>query len=225
MHLGYFRGLQDMESLFEQVAAYHPDLVLVTGDLADDLTLLPGLLNLLAQFKTRLGVFAALGNHEYYRGVKNVRKIFDASTIPLLCEQGVTVSVNGTRLFIGATDDPSNSQFPELQEFYRNTVATALTNAPSNAFKILMSHRPQAFIAAEKMGAQLTLAGHTHGMQIGYNGRSLPELLGRNKFLWGHYERGEAQLYTTSGVGHWFPFRLGCPPEAPIIVLEQAPSF
>ena len=38
----------------------------------------------------------------------------------------------------------------------------------------------------------------------------------------GIYTKGRTQLYTTAGVGHWLPFRFGCPPEAPIITLHRA---
>ena len=41
------------------------------------------------------------------------------------------------------------------------------------------------------------------------------------KNLWGKYQKGTSRLYTSAGVGHWFPFRLGCPPEAPIIILRK----
>ncbi|NUO80094.1 metallophosphoesterase [candidate division KSB1 bacterium] len=222
MHLGYFRGLRDMEQLFEKVAAQQPDLVLVTGDIADDLSLLPDILRLLAELKPPHGVYAALGNHEYYRGIKTVRKHFEASTIPLLCNTGVAVPVHEATLFIGGIDDPSRSRRTDYSTFFPQSVETALLHAPHEAFKILMSHRPTAFYPATEFGVQLTLAGHTHGAQLGYNGRSVLELGGSEKLLWGHYQRGAAQLYTTCGVGHWFPFRLGCPPEAPMMVLEKA---
>ncbi|MEK7729257.1 MAG: metallophosphoesterase [candidate division KSB1 bacterium] len=222
MHLGYFRGVNDMEKLCARVAAQQPDLVLVTGDLADDLMLLPTTLRLLEALAPPLGVYASLGNHEYYRGIKTVRKYFEASAIPLLCNAGVSVPAKGATLFLGGTDDPSRSRHTDFSVFFPQTTEAALREAPTGAFKILMSHRPQSFYSAAELGAQLTLAGHTHGMQIGYNGRSLFELDGSEKLLWGHYHRGVSQLYTTSGVGHWFPFRLGCPPEAPIIVLERS---
>ena len=222
MHLGYFRGVRDMERLFERVAAQQPDLVLVTGDIADDLTLLPATLRLLEALPAPLGVYASLGNHEYYRGIQNVRKYFDASAIPLLCNEGLALSVQNATLFIGGADDPSRSRETDFAIFFPQTTEAALREASSDAFKILLSHRPQSFYTAAELSAQLTLAGHTHGMQIGYNGRSLFERNGSEKLLWGHYQRGASQLYTTSGVGHWFPFRLGCPPEAPMIVLERS---
>jgi predicted MPP superfamily phosphohydrolase len=89
-------------------------------------------------------------------------------------------------------------------------------------FKILMSHRPDAFDYAASQGINLTLAGHTHGGQIGFMGRSLFDSYWADRYLWGEYRQGRSALYTSSGVGHWFPFRLGCPPEAPIIELRRA---
>ena len=52
------------------------------------------------------------------------------------------------------------------------------------------------------------------------NRRNPPEL--RTDDIWGHYGAGATQLYTSAGVGHWFPFRLGCPPEAPLFILESS---
>jgi uncharacterized protein len=66
--------------------------------------------------------------------------------------------------------------------------------------------------------------GHTHGGQIGLFGRSAFEALAPELHLWGTYARGESRLYTTSGFGHWFPFRLGCPTEAPILELVREPD-
>jgi uncharacterized protein len=84
-----------------------------------------------------------------------------------------------------------------------------------------MSHRPDAFDHAAVRGIDLTLAGHTHGGQIGMFGRSVFESYWPERYLWGRYERNGSQLYTSAGVGHWFPFRLGCPPEAPVIELTR----
>ena len=68
----------------------------------------------------------------------------------------------------------------------------------------------------------LTLSGHTHGGQIGLGGRSIFEYLGGpGQYLWGEYNSGSGKLYTSAGVGHWFPFRLGCPAEAPVLVLRS----
>jgi predicted MPP superfamily phosphohydrolase len=43
----------------------------------------------------------------------------------------------------------------------------------------------------------------------------------REPYLWGKYKKDKTQLYTSAGMGHWFPFRLNCPPEAPLIELKK----
>ncbi|RKX73418.1 MAG: hypothetical protein DRP60_11930 [Spirochaetes bacterium] len=75
---------------------------------------------------------------------------------------------------------------------------------------------------AAELGVNLTLAGHTHGGQIGVGGRSFFDWVLPYKYLWGHYTKDNgSQLYTSAGIGHWFPFRLGCPAEAPVFVLRR----
>jgi hypothetical protein len=61
--------------------------------------------------------------------------------------------------------------------------------------------------------------------QIGLLGRSIFEKLRPGIGWWGSYVKKKpdgnpSRLYTTSGFGHWFPFRFGCPTEMAIVVLE-----
>jgi predicted MPP superfamily phosphohydrolase len=97
-----------------------------------------------------------------------------------------------------------------------------MRDAPTGVFSLLLAHRPEAFDAAGDARVGLTLSGHTHGGQIGYNGKSAFEPLFPDGYLWGAYRRGASRLYTTSGFGNWFPFRLGCPAEAPLVELFAA---
>ena len=110
---------------------------------------------------------------------------------------------------------------PQSYRRLRRSVEASQLEAPSDAFRLLMSHRSLAFDYAAPLGVDLTLAGHNHGVQLGLGGRSLFESWYPDRYLWGHYQKESSQLYTSAGVGHWFPFRLGCPPEAPLLVLEQ----
>jgi len=222
LHLGYYRGLHEMERLFVRLEKMPADLVLVTGDVADDLRLLPGILRMIDGLRPPLGAWASLGNHEYFRGIGKVRKRFEAGPVPLLCNAGQTLTRGAATLFIAGADDPRAQREGNSESFLRRTVSAALQDAPLDAFTVLLTHRPGGFDHAVDLGVALTLAGHTHGMQIGYQGRSLFEPWMPEKYLWGHYQKSKSQLYTSSGVGHWFPFRLGCPPEAPLIILQRA---
>ncbi len=221
LHLAHSVTLDDLQNVVEEVAPIKADIVLVTGDVADELELLPDALRMIDSLKPRLGCFACLGNHEYFRGIKEVRRIFDASPIPLLVDSGQVVPVGDASLFIGGTDDPRHMGAKDLT-FFRDAIDRTLATVRTDDTVVLMSHRPDAFDYAAERKIALTLAGHTHGGQIGLDGRSVFEPLWPDRYLWGHYRRGDSHLYTTAGMGHWFPFRLGCPTEAPVVTLRRA---
>ncbi len=220
LHLRHYITLEDLEQILLQVESVQPDLVVVTGDIADDLTMLPDALRMINDLGAPLGAYASLGNHEYFRGIRSVMNIFDKSPIPLLVDAGVRIPVNGHSLYVGGTDDPRRMGEKNL-EFFRRVIDKTLLDASSGDIIVLMSHRPDAFDYAAQQGVDLTLAGHTHGGQIGILQRSVFEPMWPDRYLWGHYKKNDANLYTTSGTGHWFPFRLGCPQEAPLIILRR----
>jgi predicted MPP superfamily phosphohydrolase len=222
-HLGYYIDLHDLEKTMVAAEGQRADMVLVTGDISDYLPDLPEALRLIDGLKPRHGTFASLGNHEYYRGIEEVLRTFERGPIPLLTNSGALVRVGDAQLYIGGADDPANfsNQLPK-PEFLKASIDQAFNDAPHKAFKLLMSHRPEGFDSAAEREIELTLSGHTHACgQMGWNGRSLFEQLFGLRYQWGHYRKPNgSQLYTTAGAGHWFPFRLGVPREAPVYTLR-----
>ena len=221
LHLGHYVTLEDLDDILACATQLSPDLVLATGDISDDLEQLPAVLEKLAALKPRLGCYATLGNHEHFRGLSQVRAIFDRSPVPLLVNEHAMIKVGTTDLLLGGIDDPVTMR-DIAPDFFPRNIDTAYASASSDAFTLLMSHRPDVFPYAAERKIGLTLAGHTHGGQIGLAGRSLLQGAFPRSYLWGEYTLGESLLYTTSGAGHWFPFRLGCPAEAPVIELHRA---
>lgn len=221
LHLGRYFRLPNLVDLIEDARKHKPDLVLVTGDICDVTTDRPETLDLMASLNPAYGCFASLGNHEYYHGVRNSFRIHAQSDVPLLVNKGTIINVNGAELFVGGVDDPFDL-WNNADDFLRETVDYTISAAPKSAFKILLSHRPRGFVRAAEQGVELTLAGHTHGGQAGLAGRSVLESEDPPNFFWGKYANGKSRLYTSAGVGHWFPFRLGCPAEAPVITLRKS---
>jgi len=219
-HLGIYKTLDDIEDIMIQAESQKPDLILYTGDISDDLKILPDVLKLIGQSKAPYGFFASLGNHEYYRGISEVIRAFDRGPVPLLRGSGAELNIRGASLYLAGADDPRYMR-RDNSGFLRQTITDALEGSPPDAFKILMSHRPEGFDEAAYLGIDLTLSGHTHGGQVGFDGRSFWEPFMPERYLWGKYEKGPSQMYLTSGIGHWFPFRLGCPTEAPLIELAS----
>ena len=227
LHLGYYIRLEHVEEILLQAEIERPDLVLITGDSSDDLSVLPEALQMISELRPRYGTFASLGNHEYYRGIGDVLRIFDKGPLPLLVEKNTTLKVGNADLVIAAADDPvgGNADGALKKQFLRGSTERAIDGAPSDAFHLLMTHRPEGFEPASNLGLDMTIAGHTHaGGQMGWNGRSFFETwLGIGEYLWGYYEKngGRSKLYTSAGAGHWLPFRLGVPREVPIYTLRR----
>lgn len=228
LHLGSFITLGSLEKTLIDAEKQRPDIILLSGDISDDLPVLPEALRMISQLRPRYGTFASLGNHEYHRGIQQVLKIFDTGPVPLYVENGESVKIGRAELYIGAADDPvaaGRGVTGDHEDFLQRSVAQAFDGAPSDAFRLLMSHRPEGFNQAARMDVDLTVAGHKHGgAQMGWNGRSLAETwFGLGEYAWGYYEKnnGDSKLYTSAGAGHWFPFRLGVPREAPVYILRR----
>ena len=221
LHLGYYFHLSDLEDTLREADLHKPDLVLVTGDIADDLDLLPGALDMLGNFKSPYGTYLSLGNHEYMRSIETVENIIKESKIPLLKDSHIAFAHNGRQVVIAGADDPKTLR-GDIRPFLDKTIGKALHNSQPADFRILMSHRPRALDVAPDYGIDLVLSGHTHGGQVGFGGRSVFEgVIEKEPYMWGEYQKENSRLYTSAGLGHWLPFRLNCPPEAPLIVLEQ----
>jgi hypothetical protein len=221
LHLGVERTVEDVEALFETLKHDAPDLVVFTGDVAEDVRLLQPALAAAVRFNPRLGVFASLGNHEYLHDIDaTVRAYRRQRDVPLLCDEGTLIRSGRAQIWLAGANDPVYTNRDPIP-FLRESIDSALADAPPDAFRMLLCHRPEGFVPAAERRVDLVLSGHTHGGQIGFNGKSAFEPIWHDHYLWGPYARGRSRLYTTSGFGHWFPFRLGCPTEAPLIELAR----
>lgn len=227
LHLGSYMQLEDLERALARAKEKHrPDLIVLTGDLVDHADLIPTALRLVTAANARYGAIASLGNHEYLNDIEVTRPFYEKSPVPLLVGTGRSVRIGKATLFIGGSDDPVHMS-GDIAGMVRGSIASSIAHAPANAdFKLLLCHRPEGHGPAAEHGYDLTLSGHTHGGQIGLLGKSLFEKLRPGIGWWGSYvkkKKGDgrpSRLYTTSGFGHWFPFRFGCPTEMPIILLE-----
>ncbi len=217
-HLGIYKQVAHIEEVLTSAREHNPDLILMTGDIADRLELLPETLRLVSDFGAPYGVFGIPGNHEYYRGIEQFKQIHKDSPVPLLIDTGQMLNIDGQKLYIAGADDP-RSMSGDYVKTLNTSINKSLEGSTSDSFKILMSHRPEGLDRAAELGVDLVLSGHTHGGQMGVGGRSFFENFMPDRYLWGEYSVDKTQMYVSSGIGHWFPFRLACPTEAPIIKL------
>ena len=223
LHLGVYVTLEDLDAILARAWDFAPELVALTGDVADDRSLLAPALERIGAFPAASGAWAVLGNHEYGRGLGKALRAFAAGPVPLLRGEGAAVELRGRRVWLAGLDDPAGiAPFEKRPDFYRRGLDGAMAGAGTGDWRLVLAHRPDVLPLAARRGASLVLAGHSHGGQIGMFGRSLFDPPGHTRPIWGVYRNGDARMHVTAGAGHWFPFRLGCPAEAPVLELRRA---
>ena len=208
-----------VESVVARTNALDPDLILITGDLVDGRTdkraadVAP-----LARLHARDGVYAILGNHEYYSNVAEWTRAFGDLGLRLLINQHIVIERAGARLVVAGISDPAASRFDASMP----DLAAALAGTGKTDFIVLMAHRPDGAPAHAAAGVDVQLSGHTHGGQI--VGMHLLTQLANSGFVSGLYPVGDMRLYVSNGAGLWagFPLRLGRPSEITEIVLRRS---
>lgn len=222
-HLGPYFNLDRLDTALHLLERQKPDLVLMTGDFADDLSLLrPGIdrLNHL-QPQIPLGVYFCLGNHEYLRNVDLVRAEFARSSVVLLENSNRLLLAGPQPLYLMGVDypgsDTSHSGLDISVSRRLQCFGAASQNMPGNAFKLLMAHHPDFLFDGFAARIPLTFAGHTHGGQVVVGGKAL---FFSHQYVRGLYQENGVYGCVNSGAGHWFPFRLGCPPEVGVFTLQ-----
>ncbi len=214
LHAGPFVSAASLEHLITRTIRLDPDLVLLGGDhlssrIAEFDVLRPALEHLRAPH----GVFAVLGNHDYYTGeADSVRRRLEESGIEVLHNRCVTIRRGAGALTLAGVDD-----------LLMGTVdlAAALRNADDSPV-ILLSHHPDIVFEAAQHDVDLVLSGHTHGGQIRLPG--LPPLVRQSRYglLEGRYRVDDTELIVSRGSGAvGLPFRLHCPPEIVLLHLKK----
>lgn len=190
-----------------------PDLILLGGDyVTGSADYAEPCARELAHLQAPLGVYACLGNHDYWTDADAVTRALQRAGIRVLCNAGVRVAEG---LWVAALDDVWEGK-PSLE--------TALRGMPTNAAAVLLVHEPDFAdrIAADGRVA-LTLSGHTHGGQVRFPLLGPPVLpyLGR-RYPAGLYRLGEMLLYVGRGVGLIAPpVRFNCRPEVTVLTLTS----
>lgn len=216
LHLNFLKSPERLKKIIEKTNSLNPDLVVITGDLVDaDVGKIDGICEAFKSLKSRHGAFAITGNHEFYAGLDKFYRALSCAHIAALRNEHRAVA--GFIELVGIDD-------PEAERFLHEKIdlAAAFGNpAPvdPHKFVLFLSHRPDYFDRARKIGIDLQLSGHTHAGQI--PPVDLLEFL-FYKYFFGLYQKSDGTLYTTSGTGYWGPpMRLFSRSEIVNITLEN----
>jgi len=230
LHIGPLTSRDWVRQLCRDANACRPDLVCLTGDLADGAcsyraagggSRREAALELSA-LQARLGVFACTGNHEYYSGYADWMAVYREAGIRLLHGEAMALDAGRAPLVLAGLDDPAAARILAIPPKPLAEVLAKTPDLPKQAFAVVMDHRPgRAFVNA-RAGASLQLSGHTHGGQC----LGMARIVARANrgLVAGWYRTAGMPLYVTAGAGLWpgFPIRLGVPAEIAAVRLTRA---
>jgi len=235
IHSGSFDNIEEVKRGVDLIKEQQPDLILFTGDLInnDAVEIVP-YKKIFGSLKAPLGIFSSLGNHDYgthkkWKNVKEKRKNLENLFIhqkemgfELLNNRTQTIFKNNEKIDIVGVENWGYPPFPQ-----KGDLTKALENTDSTNFKILLSHDPSHWddkVLPHKKNIDLTLSGHTHGMQFGVE---IPGFKwSPSKYIYkrwaGLYQNKNQYLYVNRGFGFLgFPGRVGIWPEITVITLNQ----
>jgi uncharacterized protein len=212
----HIKRITDREKkVLEILSQKKPDLIFLTGDyIKFNGSYLP-VQSFFSQLKASLGVYAVMGNTEYYNEngscvlchKEGSRQLKGKPQPIFLRNSHVNLKHNGKVLTVLGVDDPVNK---------RSDLKQSLKNAQADGPLILLAHSPEIFPEASDLGIDLVLSGHTHGGQIGlikYLNKVFP-LDPTLEFLNGFFQEGKSLMYVNRGIGtSYLPFRFGVKPE------------
>jgi uncharacterized protein len=217
IHHGPYTSLDYIHRCIEITNQLNPDLVALTGDFtfAGSRYIEP-CAEALRSLRPRVGVYASLGNHDYYAGAGLVARALREAGLHLLVDAKERLESRGDKLWVVGVDDL----------YYGETdLHPLLRDVPRGEPRIVLGHQPDWIeeFAARNQHADLMLSGHTHGGQIRIpllGAPQTPSAYGQ-RYTMGLVRRDAMQIYTTRGIGTVVvPSRFDCPPEIVLYTLH-----
>jgi predicted MPP superfamily phosphohydrolase len=215
VHAGMFMPPERLARVRSLVESLAPDLVVFTGDQLDRRQVdADFFVHGFAGIDAPLGVFGVLGNHDHLAGPRLALAAMEAVGITPLVNESAILTRRSSRILIAGVDDLDAvpGWGPDFTAAHRG----------EGDFRLLLCHQPNGWRAGRAAGANLTLAGHTHGGQIAVPTRGLNVARLSTPFVAGPYERNGQLLYVSRGIGVGaVPLRFGVPPEVDLLILRH----
>jgi predicted MPP superfamily phosphohydrolase len=236
IHSGSFTNREKIQYGVDLINEQKSDLMLFTGDIvnnkADEMD---NWIDVFSQLKAKEGKYSILGNHDYgdymdwkdpqdkINNFQDVKRIHEKIGFDLLLDEHRYLEKDGQKIALVGVENWGKgfNQAGDLEK--------ASANINKDDFKILMSHDPSHWehvVKKDDFNYQLTLSGHTHGLQMGIE---IPGWFkwSPSKFAYkqwaGLYEEYGRYINVNRGFGyHAFPGRVGIWPEITVVELKKA---
>lgn len=234
LHVGTFgTDTAFVSKLVDEINALRPDAIVFTGDIVNRQSdEIHPFVKTLSRLEAPGGVYAILGNHDYgdYREwdsseakAANMEELYDAyrrAGIRLLLNETEWLRRGNDSIALIGVENIGDAPFPVY-----GSLSKAYPALDDSVAKILLTHNPAHWVDSirdnDNLNVALSLAGHTHAMQVEVFGLSPASM--RYETWGGMYAdpAGKRKLYVNIGAGEvGVPMRIGATPEITLLTLR-----
>lgn len=235
LHLGTFDQKNRVNKGLKKLQHEQPDVILFTGDMVNNRAVeAKAFIESFGKLKAPFGKYSVLGNHDYgeyvqwesdqarNKNLDDLKDIHQKMGFRLLLNEHIAITNENDSIYIAGVENWGEPPFPQHGDLNKS-----ISSLTPNDFIVLLSHDPTHWrneIIKHPTNIELTLSGHTHGMQFGIE---------IGKFKWspvkyryadwaGLFEEAGRKMYVNRGYGSiGFPGRVGIRPEITIIELRK----
>jgi predicted MPP superfamily phosphohydrolase len=219
---------KDQSTLIDKIKQQNPDLILLVGDILDDIVPMDGTKLLLAGISGISPIYYVTGNHEYRsRRIQELRDVLKSYGVIILSDEYTKITIKDNEIILAGIEDPDKRLY-ETPDYDQNQIMETqfreLADLP--AYKILLAHRPEKIKYYQTFAFDLVLSGHTHGGQVRIpgiiNGFYAPHQGLFPKYVGGIYRYTHSVHIISRGlsIDPWVP-RIFNPPELVLIILKN----
>ena len=240
VHSGSFDNPEKINYAIDLINQQNSDMILFTGDIVNTEAkeMLPWIDTFNRIKEHQYGKYSVLGNHDYGEYItwptekekeenfQAIKDLYGQIDFKLLLNENRFIEKGTDKIALVGVENWGNN-FKKAGD-----INLASENLTKDDFKVLMSHDPSHWdyeVQHHEKNFQLTLSGHTHGMQFGieipgYIKWSLAQYVYRQ---WaGLYHNKGRYVYVNRGFGfHAYPGRVGIMPEITVIELKKAKNL
>jgi uncharacterized protein len=218
-HVAGFMRRAFYRAVVEEINRRNVDLVLFGGDFVTwrrHILLAAELL--MTDLRARDGIYAVLGNHDYWADADGVIAAFTARGARFIVNRSIPITRGGSTIYLAGVD-----------EIYRGDPdpESAFAGVPADAPRIVLSHHPDIIDVIDGRRADLLLCGHTHGGQIRfpYFGAVIVPSVHEARYAEGFFRQRDVLMYVSRGLGAIPPLRILCRPELATFSLKRDDRF
>ncbi len=148
----------------EEIKRLNPDIIVSTGDLADDKGPYMSAVSLCNTLTKIAPMYAVTGNHDVWRSDYNeFEKELSALGVKTLHDERIYLERNGQKIALTGIDDPFSVSNDNINENVQKSLSKL---SRTEIFDTLLFHRANLLDELKHFGFDLILAGHMHGGQI-----------------------------------------------------------